>query len=50
LERRREVIERECREAEMLLKKREQGVDDFPTFHEIERKVEHPELNIPFDQ
>ena len=32
LERRRGVIERERREAELLLKEREQGVDDLPKF------------------
>ena len=49
LERRREVIERERREAELLLKKREQGVDDLPKFRKIEKEVEHPELTIPFE-
>ena len=50
LQRRREVIQRERREIARLLQAREQGVDNLPKFHEIERKAEHPELTIPFDK
>ena len=50
LERRRGVIERERREAELLLKEREQGVDDLPKFREVESEAEHPQLTIPFEE
>ena len=51
LERRCEVIERENREAEALLREREQGLgDDLPTFRDIGDETKHPQLTIPFDK
>ena len=51
LERRREVLERERREVELLLKEREQGIDDnLPKFRVVESEAEHPQLTIPFEE
>ncbi|MBO4892528.1 MAG: hypothetical protein J5502_07940 [Prevotella sp.] len=51
LEQRQKVIERENREAEALLRKREQGIDaDIPKFRDIESEAEHPQLTIKFDE
>ena len=50
LERRHEVIERENREAEALLRAREQGLDDdLPKFRDIEEETKHPQLTIQFN-
>ena len=51
LRRRREVIERERREADMILRQRAQAIDDgLPTFRDIAGDVAHPQLTLSFQE